>query len=36
MAVYGKRRKGILSSFAVFQDEKPKQHLEQPLSSEIP
>lgn len=25
MAAYGKRKKGILSSFAVFQDEKPKQ-----------
>ena len=34
MASYGKRKKGLLSSFTVFQDDKPEKETKQQRSSE--
>lgn len=34
MATYGKRKKGLLSSFNVFQDDKPEKDTKQQRSSE--
>lgn len=34
MATYGKRKKGLLSSFTVFQDDKPEKDTKQQRSSE--